>query len=177
MDIEIQSKTNNPLFKRTEVYFTIHHDGEGTPKREFIKSELAQKLNAKKENIMINYMKSSFGSTTTEGYAKVYKSLEEAKKGENDYILVRNGVLVKEKKPAKEEKPVKPSEIKPKEGIEPPTEISTEKPLKEKDEEVKKSTGKEIPESSKEEKSKEKLSEEDNEKSDNKQKSDTEKKE
>ena len=44
MEIEIQSKTNNPLLKRTEVHFTIHHDGGKTPKRELIRSELAEKL-------------------------------------------------------------------------------------------------------------------------------------
>ena len=78
MEIEIQSKTNNPLLNRTEVHFVIHHKGEGTPKRELIRSELAEKLNVKKENIMVNFMKSSFGSTETLGYARVYKSVEKA---------------------------------------------------------------------------------------------------
>ncbi|UCD13517.1 MAG: hypothetical protein JSW60_08165 [Thermoplasmatales archaeon] len=104
MEIDIQSKTNNPLLKRTEVHFIIHHEGESTPKRELVRNELAGKLNVKKENIMVSYMKSSFGATDTLGYAKIYKSLKEAEKGEKNYILKRNNVLVKEKKPAKEEK-------------------------------------------------------------------------
>jgi len=132
MEIEIQSKSNNPLLNRTEVHFIIRHEGESTPKREFIRGELAEKLNVKKENIMINYMKSSFGITETLGYAKVYKSLKEAKDGEREYILKRNNVVAKEKKAAKEEEkksPVEQPEAKPKEGAEKPAEETAVKPV------------------------------------------------
>ena len=44
MEIEIESKRNNPLLNRTEVYFIVKHPGEGTPNREIIRSELADKL-------------------------------------------------------------------------------------------------------------------------------------
>jgi len=140
MEIEIQSKTDNPLLNRTEVHFIIRNEGESTPKRELIRGELAEKLNVKKENIMINYMKSSFGITDTLGYAKVYKSLKEAKAGERDYILIRNNALVKEKKPAQEEKkkPVEPSEEKPEEGEKKPVEETAVKPDEEKEESTEK---------------------------------------
>ena len=81
MEIDIQSKTNNSLLKRTEIHFVIHHDGERTPKRELVRSELAEKLNVKKENVMVNFLRSSFGMTKTEGYAKIYKSMKETKEG------------------------------------------------------------------------------------------------
>jgi small subunit ribosomal protein S24e len=103
MEIEIQSKTDNLLLGRTEVHFVIHHEGEGTPKREIVRSELAEKLSAKKETIMIDMMRSSFGIRKTIGYAKVYKSVEDAKAGEADPILKRNGLGTK-KKPKKETK-------------------------------------------------------------------------
>ncbi len=101
MEIEIQSKTDNLLLGRIEVRFVILHEGEGTPKRELVRSELAEKLNEKKETIMVNNMQSSFGSRKTIGYAKVYKSIEDAKAGEADQILKRNGLGTK-KKPKKE---------------------------------------------------------------------------
>ena len=103
MEIEIQSKTDNLLLGRTEVRFVIHHEGEGTPKREIVRSELAEKLSAKKETVMVDMMRSSFGSRKTIGYAKVYKSVEDAKAGEADPILKRNGLGTK-KKPKKESK-------------------------------------------------------------------------
>ena len=33
MKMEITQKKENPLAKRTEVYFTLNHDGESTPGR------------------------------------------------------------------------------------------------------------------------------------------------
>jgi small subunit ribosomal protein S24e len=103
MEIEIKSKTDNPLLGRTEVHFIILHEGEGTPKRELVRTELAEKLNAKKETIMVDFMRSSFGTRKTVGYAKIYKSVEDAKAGEADFIMRRNGLGTK-KKPKKETK-------------------------------------------------------------------------
>jgi len=122
MEVEIQSKTNNPLLKRTEVHFTVHHESEKTPKRELVRSELAEKLNVKKENVIVNFMKSSFGSTDTVGYAKVYKSVKEAETWEKKYALKRNNILTGEKKPAKEEpgKPAKQPQEKQEETAEEP---------------------------------------------------------
>jgi small subunit ribosomal protein S24e len=97
MEIEIQSKTDNVLLGRTEVHFVILHESEGNPKRELVRNELAEKLNAKKETIMIDFMRSSFGARKTVGYAKIYKSIEDAKAGEADPILKRNGLGTKKK--------------------------------------------------------------------------------
>jgi len=131
MEIDIQSKTNNPLLKRTEVHFTLRHEGEGTPKRELVKSELAEKLKVKKENIMINYMKSNFGNTETLGYAKVYKSIDEAKAREKKFILIRNNVIAAEKKKPKEEKPAAPPTKKEEAHAEKPEEKPEGKPVEE----------------------------------------------
>jgi small subunit ribosomal protein S24e len=136
MEIEIQSKIDNLLLGRTEIRFVILHEGEGTPKRELVRSELAEKLNANKETIMVDHMKSSFGSRKTIGYAKVYKSVQDAKAGEADPILKRNGLGTKkkskkeaskdggEKKEAPKEKPQKPEpKVAPKEK---PAEVKKE---------------------------------------------------
>jgi small subunit ribosomal protein S24e len=131
MEIEIQSQRNNPLLKRTEVYFIVRHEKEGTPNRELVRSELAEKLNVKKENVMVNHMTSTFGVQETVGYAKVYTSVDQAKAEEPDYVLVRNAVITKEER--KKEK--KPSPEKPK-----------EKPA-EKEEPSKKTPAEEVPSS------------------------------
>jgi small subunit ribosomal protein S24e len=147
MEIEIQSKNDNLLLGRTEVRFVIHHEGEGTPKRELVRSELAEKLNAKKETVMVDFMRSSFGACKTVGYAKIYKSVEDAKAGEADPILKRNGLGTKKKpkkqkegeekkeapkeKPPKQEKKEQPIE-KPKEQEKPVEKPKEEKPAGEK---------------------------------------------
>jgi small subunit ribosomal protein S24e len=123
MEIEIESKKNNPLLNRTEVYFTVKHEGEGTPNREIIRSELADKLNTKKDNIVLNTIHSGFGNQQITGYAKVYSSLTKIKEIEPDYILKRNKLIESKDKKSKdkpaEEKPAqeKPTEEKPTESI------------------------------------------------------------
>jgi len=121
MEIKIESKRNNPLLNRTEVHFTVKHEGESTPNRELIRNELADKLNAKKENIIINYISSSFGNQDTTGYAKVYTSLKQSKDLERKHFLIRNKIISEEKKTdekKKEEKSTVP-EKKPGETSEP----------------------------------------------------------
>ena len=105
MEIEIESKRNNPLLNRTEVYFIVKHPGEGTPNREIIRSELADKLNVNKENIVVNTVKSGFGIQEISGYAKVYSSVQKIKNLEQDYILTRNKLIEKDKKNKKEAAP------------------------------------------------------------------------
>jgi small subunit ribosomal protein S24e len=112
MDIEITDKKNNPLFNRTEIHFTINHEGEGTPNREIIRSEIAEKLNVKKENIIINNISSSFGIQKSRGYAKIYTSPKKLENLENKYILNRNKTIKKEKKKEEEIKKPEKEEVK-----------------------------------------------------------------
>lgn len=112
MEIEITSKVNNVMLDRTEIKFTVTHTGEATPSRDIIRNELAEKLNVKKEEVIVKTVTPSFGNNKMKGYAKVYSSLDKAKGLEPDYVLVRNKLMekkTKEKKAAAE----KPAQIKP----------------------------------------------------------------
>jgi len=134
MEIEIYSKKNNPLLNRTEVHFTIQHEGEKTPNREIIRSELAEKLNAKKENVIINDIQSSSGIQKSMGYAKIYSSLKKAEELERKHILIRNKISVKKEKteeektetskepPKEEEKPAEEKPAEEKQAVEKPAE-------------------------------------------------------
>ena len=135
MEIVIDSKRNNPLLKRTEVHFTVKHDGEGTPNRELIRSELADKLNAKKENIIVNIIKTGFGIHETTGYAKVYSSSKQSQDLEKNHFLHRNKLIEPKKKEAKEEKHAELKDdlsaetpAKPKPPAEPTPEAPSERP-------------------------------------------------
>jgi small subunit ribosomal protein S24e len=123
MEIKIDSKRNNSLLNRTEIYFTVKHEGEGTPNREIIRSELSDILNVKKENIVINTVHSSFGNQEITGYAKVYSSLKNIKNIERDYILKRNKIIESKDKDEKKEK--KPAVEPP---VEPAGEVKDDKP-------------------------------------------------
>lgn len=164
MEIKIESKRNNPLLNRTEVHFTVKHEGEGTPNREIIRNELVDKLNVKKENIIISIIDSSFGSQESTGYARVYTSIKQSKSVERKHFLIRNKLITEESKKKeekkREEKPTAP-EGKPEEASEPQKEdekkIEEVAPAEEKPEE----TGKQPEERSEaEQKSEEKTSDE-----------------
>lgn len=129
MEIEIISKSNNPLLNRTEVNFKIKHEGEKTPDKEIIRSELASKINANKENIIIDHIQSSYGIQECMGYAKIYSSNKKAEEIERIYILKRNKIISKEEKKDTDKK----SEEKPEDQIEAPSkvEVKQEEPQKE----------------------------------------------
>ena len=111
MEIEIDSKKNNPLLNRTEIYFTIKHIGEKTPNREIIRAELADKINVKKEDVILDSINTTFGVQEITGYAKVYSSSDKLKVIEREHILVRNKLMQTKKKQKKEEtKAAKPAE-------------------------------------------------------------------
>jgi small subunit ribosomal protein S24e len=136
MDIEIQTQTKNPLLNRTEVHFIVQHIGEQTPKRELIRSELAEKLKVKKDQIIVDNMQSHFGLSRTKGYAKVYKSIKEAQSYERDHLLKRNnafaGGKTKEEKSKEETTEIpsakEPSEKQPPKKQEPAETNQPEKP-------------------------------------------------
>lgn len=116
MELQVVARKENPLLKRVEVTFKAIHKAEATPTREAIRAELAKQLKAGKETVVVDRSVSSFGRFETVGYAKVYKSKEEALAVERAHILVRNKLKepeVKEKKEGeKAEKPAK-AEAKP----------------------------------------------------------------
>lgn len=117
MEIEIKSKKNNPLLDRTEVHFIIKHDGEKTPGRDIIKNDLAEKLNTKKENVLVQTIKTGFGSSETVGYAKVYSSFEKTKGIERNFVLKRNSVSEGTKKADKKKTEKSPKEQESTEAI------------------------------------------------------------
>jgi small subunit ribosomal protein S24e len=94
MKIEITNQKENPLQKRTEVYFTIDHLGETTPKRNVVAEDIAKKLKSKRDCVVIDNIESVYGIGKSKGYAKVYDSKESAMSYENGYLLKRNGIGV-----------------------------------------------------------------------------------
>ncbi|MCW6158852.1 MAG: 30S ribosomal protein S24e [Thermoplasmatales archaeon] len=96
MKIEIESREENKLLNRIEVKYKALHAKEKTPSREEARTQIAANLQVAKELVIIDYQKSKFGRSYTEGYAKIYKSKEDAMALEPDFLLIRNGLKSKE---------------------------------------------------------------------------------
>jgi len=98
MEIEVTSKRDNGLLRRTEVQFTAKHPGEKSPSRESLRHEIAKAVSGDKDTTIIDWARSQYGLPETRGYAKVYQTKEAALEIERKHILVRNGLAQAEKK-------------------------------------------------------------------------------
>ncbi len=117
MNSEVIEKRLNPLLKRLEIMFKVDHEG-ATPTREEIRSNLAATLNAKKELVIIERMRSEYGKRETRGYAKIYNSEKDLRDIEQAHIIQRNVIKTEiEEKPAEKVETKKEVEPKPKEKI------------------------------------------------------------
>ena len=95
MELKILEKKDNPLLHRVEVKFEVSHPKSKTPSRDEVRNLLAANLNADKNRVILDNMHTPFGSTITTGFAKIYDDVENAKKIEPDYILIRNKLIEK----------------------------------------------------------------------------------
>jgi ribosomal protein S24E len=105
VEIEVLSRKDNEFLQRIELEFKISHPNEASPRRNSVRSAIAKLENAKTELVVIDSMHTEYGHTSIKGFAKVYKSKENALSLERKHILVRNGLIAAEKKDKKEKKP------------------------------------------------------------------------
>lgn len=100
MKMEIIENKKNPLYKRSEVYFTIDHNGEPTPGRNAVAEEVAKLVKSKRDCVVVASVESVYGNGKSKGYAKVYDSKEDALALEREYLLKRNGIEAPKAEPA-----------------------------------------------------------------------------
>lgn len=105
MEIEFLETKENPLLDRTEIKFKATHQTEGTASRDAIRDKIASLAHSTKDRVILDNMRSEFGLGQSKGYAKVYKSVDAAKKHERKHILVRNKLIEKEAKKDAAKKP------------------------------------------------------------------------
>ncbi len=96
MKVDIKNKKDNQLFKRTEVKFTVAHDGEATPARKQVLQLLKTQLNS--EFIVIKSVNTPYGKNESNGVAYVFKNKQDMEKGARDYLIKRDTKAPKEKK-------------------------------------------------------------------------------
>lgn len=112
MELEIVSRKDNPLLERTELEVLAHHTGQPTPTRDEVRDQVAAAMKAKKEQVLVDHMESTFGKGLTRGYVKVYKNKQAAEAIEREPIKKRNKMDAKasEKKEKAKEPPKKEPE-------------------------------------------------------------------
>ena len=111
MEINITKDWDNTLLDRKEITFNISHTG-ATPSRDEIKNKLVAQLNSRHELVIVDKIRTEYGTQNTTGYAKIYSDVDRANEIENKYVLERNEPKPVEEteKPAKEESGESPEE-------------------------------------------------------------------
>ncbi len=117
MNIQITKDEKKPLLKKRTLAGKIGYD-EKTPARLDVRKELAHKLNAKPELVIIRRVKPKTGSRSADFEADIYEDEKAIKAIEHDYMLERHGLgetskqelAVPEKQSFSEKKEEKPAE-------------------------------------------------------------------
>ncbi|MEK6902067.1 MAG: 30S ribosomal protein S24e [archaeon] len=104
MEIEMEGRKKNTLLHREELNFEILHVKK-TPTRNEVRKELAAKLGATEDLVIIDDITHEFGSMHIVGFAKRYDSIEDLKKIEPSFMRKKHGEVI-------EVKDAKPNEAK-----------------------------------------------------------------
>jgi len=99
MELAIKEKNENPLLGRTEFACKVAFDA-APPSRKQLREAICAATGIPPELLVIVSIKGAFGSKEANVIAHGYKS-KEALAVERKYLLIRDGLAEKEKKPAK----------------------------------------------------------------------------
>jgi len=96
MKLEIKEKKEVPLLSRTRVQLIASFDKE-TPSRDVLRKEVAKAAGAKEELTVIKHIYTKFGRKEAKIIANIYKTVEDAKRIEEEHLLKKH--YKEEKKP------------------------------------------------------------------------------
>ncbi len=88
MDFEIQSDVRNELLNRRELQFLLSYSG-ATPSRAQVRDKLSATLNLNESLVVIDRLKTRFGTMELEGMARIYDSAESRDRTEPKYLIAR----------------------------------------------------------------------------------------
>jgi len=109
MKMEILEHKKNPLMKREEVVFSVDHDGKATPSRKDLLKEIAKRLKAKEDLLIIDRIFTSAGDSKSSMKVLVYKKPGDIPKGKLEKMKAR---MERKKEPKPEKEEAKPEEKK-----------------------------------------------------------------
>ncbi len=89
MDIEIVKDEENVLLNRRDIAFKAIFEG-ATMSRKSAKNTLVALLDTKPELLILDRMKTQYGTQDTLGYARLYDNEQNLRRIEPDYMVARN---------------------------------------------------------------------------------------
>jgi small subunit ribosomal protein S24e len=91
MEVKIIAEKQNPMLKRREVNFEIEHGQTGsTPARLEVRKAIAIALKLDENVVFVKKYETKTGTSTANGVAHIYDTIDQAKLIEPEYIVKRN---------------------------------------------------------------------------------------
>lgn len=97
VSVHIRKYIVNKLLDRKQFVIDMQHLGAKAPTRDEIKDEVASRLKANKDLVVIFGLETKFGGGHTTGFGFVYDSLDALKKTEPKHRLIKAGLAEKGK--------------------------------------------------------------------------------
>jgi len=94
----------NRLLCRRQMVVDVLHPGRATVSKQELREKLARLYKTTPDLVFAFGYKTNFGGGKTTGFALIYDTLDNAKKFEPKYRLVRNGLMTREKTARKQRK-------------------------------------------------------------------------
>lgn len=89
VEVEIEREKENKLMHRRELIFSADHEGEGTPSRKDLNTEISNLVNASKNELVIDKVDTEYGKEKSMVHVRVYDDEEYVEEFERDYFQNR----------------------------------------------------------------------------------------
>ncbi|MFP3872236.1 MAG: 30S ribosomal protein S24e [Candidatus Aenigmatarchaeota archaeon] len=90
VEIEIEQEKENKLMSRRELSLSVDHGGEGTPSRKDLQVQIANLVNASKNEVVIDKIDTEYGKEKSMVEVRVYEDEASLQEYERDYFKKRN---------------------------------------------------------------------------------------
>ena len=118
MKMEVKEEKKNPLMKREEILMRVEHEGMATPSRKDMIEEVAKKLKADKDIIIIDKIFSASGISRSRVKVHVYRKKEDIPKDKLEKMKVKFEKAAKKQAGKEEAKPAEAAPEAPGEAVE-----------------------------------------------------------
>lgn len=81
--------SENNLLDRKEYSFELTHTHSSIPKKDEVATKIASLNQTNVKNVVVKGIRGSFGSHTSTGHAKVYKTFEALERVEPDHVVLK----------------------------------------------------------------------------------------
>ena len=103
MDVNVQTKLERPILKRTDYTVRVAYEG-ATPKREVLREKIAHAIKSPQEHVVVRKIVTEFGKQAVIVDASVYPDAAHLEKMEPRHMKIRHAMPVPEKPKKKAKK-------------------------------------------------------------------------